>query len=81
MKKVDDTPCAGWNAHSLRLLQADRRVTLDALAYMTGIAYGSLSLMRRGRLVPKGYQVDAIAKALDVGRTWLTRELKVGWKR
>ena len=61
----------------MRLLQADRGITLAGLAYDTGMPYGRLSLMRRGLLVPKGYQVDALAKALEVRPVMLKSKLRV----
>lgn len=56
---------------AIRRLRLERSLTQEALAFASGVAFGTLTALERGRSVPTWTTVRAVARALDVSMTEL----------
>ena len=62
-------------AYYLRRLRQDRRLTLEALAYLTRLSPAAISMIERGERSPTPETVVALARGLGVSPRRLAREL------
>ena len=60
---------------ALRRLHHDRRLTLEALAYLTRLSPAAISMIERGERSPTPETVVALARGLGVSARRLAREL------
>jgi transcriptional regulator with XRE-family HTH domain len=63
------------SAYYLRRLRQDRRLTLEALAYLTRLSPAAISMIERGERSPTPETVVALARGLGVSAKRLAREL------
>lgn len=62
-------------AHSLRMLMAERQMTVTKLSELTGLSIGTISKMRNGKIThPHKYSIQCIADALGVHLNELWKE-------
>jgi XRE family transcriptional regulator, regulator of sulfur utilization len=62
-------------AYYLRRLRQDRRLTLEALSYLTGLSPAAISMIERGERSPTPETVVALARGLGVSAKRLACEL------
>jgi XRE family transcriptional regulator, regulator of sulfur utilization len=63
------------SAYYLRRLRQDRRLTLEALSYLTRLSPAAISMIERGERSPTPETVVALARGLGVSAKRLAREL------